>query len=285
MILVTGSNGQLGKELRLILNSNDAIFGDKSNCDITNIAQIEEIINENNLKYIINCAAYTAVDKAESESDEAFLINQQGPKNLAKLAVKYQIKLVHISTDYVFDGQLNRPFTEEDQTSPLNIYGKSKLAGEIEILKSECQGIIIRTSWLYSQFGNNFVKSMIRLGQSREKLNIVADQVGSPTNAKDLAQAIVKIIPQLNNSLELEDKNCKIYHYSNEGVASWYDFACSIFEYKKINCSVSPIETSEYPLAAERPLYSVLNKKCIRTRFGLTISHWRESLQDCLNSL
>ncbi|MBT4791736.1 MAG: dTDP-4-dehydrorhamnose reductase [Halobacteriovoraceae bacterium] len=279
MILVTGSDGQLGQELKEVLKPQKAIYGTRQDCDITNFDILEKIITQNKIEFIINCAAYTAVDQAESESEMAFLVNEKGPENLSLLAKKHNVKLIHISTDYVFDGNFDQPIREDNPTAPINIYGKSKLAGEQAILKSECAGAIIRTSWLYSRFGNNFVKSMIKHGKNKSEMNIVADQFGTPTSAKDLATSIVEIMPKLTEA------KCEVFHFSNEGVASWYDFACAIFEKMNIDCKVHPINTSEYPLAAKRPAYSALNKGLIRSRFNLSIPSWKESLENCLRSL
>lgn len=276
MILVTGSRGQLGNELKLLLNESDAFFATKEDCDITNLEQLERVINKYNIKSIINCAAYTAVDLAEKEADKAFLINEEGASNLARTAKKHSLKLIHISTDYVFDGNHPSPLTEAKIASPVTVYGKSKLAGEEAILKISPTGIIIRTSWLYSVFGNNFVKTIVKLASSKENLNIVYDQIGTPTYAKDLAEVIIKILPQIQTD------TCEIFHYSNEGAISWYDFAQAICEIKRFSCKLYPIESFEYPTPTPRPAYSVLNKRKIKEKFNITIPYWKESLKQCL---
>ncbi|MBL0721999.1 MAG: dTDP-4-dehydrorhamnose reductase, partial [Sulfurovum sp.] len=228
---------------------------------------------------IINCAAYTAVDNAEENIIMADAINREAVKDLAIFSKKYNIKLIHISTDYLFDGNTFKPYTEEIQSNPQGIYSKTKLAGEQEIRQiNPANSIIIRTSWIYSSLGTNFVKTMLRLGEEKESLNVVFDQIGTPTYARDLADAILSII---NNPI-INSDNISIYHYSNEGVASWYDFAKSIFEISNINCKVNPIETHQYPTPAKRPYYSILNKAKIKKDYGLNIPYWRDSLKDCL---
>lgn len=276
-ILVTGSNGQLGSELRVIASQdreNSYLFTDVAELDITSEDSVEKFIDQNSVDVIINCAAYTAVDKAEIDFELCDLINHIGPKRLADAAYKYDATLIHISTDYVFNGTSYRPLTEDMAVSPLGVYGKTKLAAEEAILNSGCKSIVIRTSWLYSSFGNNFVKTMKRLGEERESLNVIFDQIGTPTYAANLAEAILKIMPQLI----VTPKYCEIYHYSNEGVASWYDFAYEIMLLYKLNCKVNPIHTKDYPTPAERPHYSVMDKSKIKSEFGLAIPHWREAL-------
>jgi dTDP-4-dehydrorhamnose reductase len=271
MMLITGKNGQLGSELQKLLSTKDAIFCDSKEADITNADQMKRIIDENQIETIINCAAYTAVDKAESEPELAFKVNHIGVENLAKLSSIYNIKLIHISTDYVFDGTKREPYNEEDLTNPLNVYGLSKLRGEHAVLDYAKKAIIIRTSWLYSKYGNNFVKTMLRLAQIRKKLSIVTDQVGTPTSAKDLALAILKIIPQLT-PVQLD-----IYHYSNEGQTTWFDFAQEIFQKNNFQIKLNPIMTKDYPTPARRPLSSVLEKGKIKKVFSLEIPEWKES--------
>jgi len=280
MILVTGAKGQLANELKLFLPSDKAVFLDKEECDISNLEQLEKVLDKYNIELIINCAAYTAVDKAETDSTNAFLINEKGVANLAFLTKKNNLKLIHISTDYVFGGPNFRPIKEDSKTEPNSVYGKSKLAGEEQIIKINPKAIIIRTSWLYSKFGHNFVKTILKNSKIRDSLKVVYDQVGTPTNAADLASAIMQIIPQMDGLKETE-----LYHFSNEGVASWYDFAYAIKEIKNLKISIFPIETSEYPLPAPRPQYSVLSKNKIKDKFKLTIPHWRESLGKCLRSI
>lgn len=276
-ILVTGSEGQLGSEIKLLANSiiPDGIFffTDYKDLDITDKRAIENFVENNKINAIINCAAYTAVDKAETEKEKAELVNAIATKYFATIANDFNCKLVHISTDYVFDGTNYKPYVETDEPNPQSIYGKSKLNGEKYIQEINPQNcIIIRTSWVYSKFGNNFVKTMLKLGSERESINVIDDQIGSPTNASDLAVAILKIIPLISN------KGVEIYHFSNEGVCSWFDFAKAIFELNKINCLVNPIPSVLYPAPAKRPHYSILSKDKIKSRYELDILHWRDSL-------
>ena len=270
MLLVTGSKGQLGSELPELLRN--AIFTDVADLDITDAKAVNSFVEIHNIDTIINCAAYTAVDKAEEEIEQAELINVIGPRNLAKTGAK----IVHISTDYVFDGTNHRPYTESELPNPISVYGKTKLLGEQEILQyAEC-AVIIRTAWLYSAYGNNFVKTMRKLGASKTELSVVADQVGTPTYAADLAQAIVQILPQLT-----ADKS-GIYHFTNEGVCSWYDFAQEIMDMSGIACQVLPIAAKAYPTKAARPYYSVLDKTKIKEAFNLQIPYWKDGLKRCL---
>lgn len=280
-ILVTGANGQLGSEIRAISENYpdfDFFFTTRQELDICEQTAVEEYVTINNINSILNCAAYTAVDKAESEPELVDKINHLAVKGLAEIAKKYDIKLIHISTDYVFDGNKNRPYIETDLPNPQTVYGKTKLAGENSIQKvNPKNSIIIRTSWVYSRYGNNFVKTMLRLGNERNDINVVTDQVGSPTNAADLAQAILKILPQLEN------EEVEVFHYSNEGVCSWYDFTKTIFELEKIQAKVNGVESSKYPTVAKRPFYSVLNKSYIKNKFLISISYWKDSLSFCLS--
>jgi len=282
-ILVTGSNGQLGSEIRELAESypqHHFFFTDVDTLDITNKKAIALYIQENKITAIVNCAAYTAVDKAESEPELADKINHLAVKHLAEAAKVYYCKFIHISTDYVFDGNSYMPYTEIDKPNPKSVYGSTKLAGELVMQKINPENaIIIRTSWVYSSFGSNFVKAMLRLGKEREELGVIYDQIGTPTYAGDLAKAILDIFPQIKiNEVE-------IFHYSNEGVCSWYDFAKVIFEIKKVEIKVMPIETSQYPTAATRPFYSILNKNKIKTNFQMEIPDWRDSLNECLQKL
>ena len=274
MFLVTGSNGQLGNALRRLLGSR-AVYADRHELDITDAAAVRSFAGNGKFEAIINCAAYTAVDKAEEEEALAAKINVDGPANLAATG----IPLIHISTDYVFDGTSCRPYTEADRTNPQSAYGRTKLAGERAVLEKASAAVIIRTSWLYSEDGNNFVKTMRRLGAEKPELRVVFDQIGTPTYAADLAAVIVEVLPRLYPGVK------EVYHFSNEGVCSWYDFACEIMGLSGLRCKVVPIESKDYPSPAVRPLYSVLNKAKIKRDFGLTINHWKESLHKCLQNL
>lgn len=269
-ILITGAKGQLGTELSKLLS--DAILTDVTELDITDFAAVQKFIADHKIGTIINCAAYTAVDKAEEDVALAEKINVSGPENLAKTGCK----IVHISTDYVFDGKGYKPYTPEDETNPISVYGKTKRAGELAVLQNAKEAVIIRTAWLYSPYGNNFVKTMRRLGAEKESLNVVADQVGTPTYAADLAEAIVHILPQIS------EKTKGIYHFTNEGVCSWYDFATEIMAQSHLTCQVNPIPSSAYPTKAKRPFYSVLDKTKTKTTFNLQIPNWKESLRKCL---
>jgi len=282
-ILVTGGNGQLGSELRDIApNYQDYnfLFTDVKDLDITNHTAVAAFIENNNITVILNCAAYTAVDKAESEPELADAINHLAVANFAQIAKDNNIKLVHISTDYVFDGTNHKPYVETDTPNPQSVYGQTKLDGELAMQKIDPENsIIIRTSWVYSKFGNNFVKTMLRLAETRDEISVVADQIGTPTNAADLANAILKILPQISNDM------VQLFHYSNEGVCSWYDFAKAIFEIGNIKVKVNTIESSQYPTLADRPFYSVLNKSKINETYQLEISYWRDSIVKCLNMI
>ncbi len=282
-ILVTGANGQLGSEFQALApeyRDCHFTFCDRETLDLSNADAIETYFEDKTFDAIINCAAYTAVDKAESDKALAFAINYKAVETLAHIAKIKKIALVHVSTDYVFDGSNYKPYAENDSTNPQSVYGASKLEGEEALLTiNPAKSIIIRTSWVYSTFGNNFVKTMLRLGQERDELGVIFDQVGTPTYAKDLAKAVLTILPQLNN------ENVEIYHYSNEGVCSWYDFAKAIFELSKVSCRVKAIETKEYPTPATRPHYSLLNKAKIKNTFSMTIPYWRDSLVEAIQIL
>ena len=281
-ILVTGSTGQLGSEIKA-LRSNypdlEFVYTNSSDLDICNQVQLNEFVRDAGFTGIINCAGYTAVDKAEQDAGKAGLVNAKAVGHLAAIAQRYQLKLIHISTDYVFDGTANRPYTERMPVCPLSAYGKTKRAGEMEIMYSPSNSIIIRTSWMYSSFGNNFVKTMMKLGKERESLSVVYDQIGTPTYARDLAQVCLNMMSQSGRI----DRKGKLYHYSNEGTASWYDFAQAIMDLAKIDCQLKPIESKDYPTAARRPAYSVLNKEKIKADFGIEIPYWRNSLKACLS--
>lgn len=282
-LLVTGSNGQVGSELKMLSASYPHYtftFIDRHVLDMSDIQAIETYFAEHTFDVIINCAAYTAVDKAESESELADAINHLAVSALAQIAKNGGTKLIHISTDYVFNGQHYRPYVETDPTDPQGVYGRTKRDGENAILDvAPPNSIIIRTSWVYSSMGNNFVKTMLRLGSERDTLGVIFDQVGTPTYARDLAKAILDILPHIKNEVP------GIYHYSNEGVTSWYDFAKAIFELSGITCEVNAIETSQYPTPATRPHYSLLNKKKIKEDFGLSVPYWRTGLKECIDLL
>ncbi len=283
-ILVTGANGQLGSELQaLVANENYSdrtfYFTDKDTLDITDFNAIKAYIELHNIDTIINCAAYTAVDKAEEHPEDVYAINTKAVEHLAILSKEYNIALIHISTDYVFDGKSHTPLTEEHPTNPQGVYANSKKEAEDKIVTINPHGaIVIRTSWIYSHNGHNFVKTMLRLGQERDALSVVCDQIGTPTYARDLARVILEI---LKSDYKFSD-DVKIYHYSNEGNCSWYDFAQAIFEISNIDCKITPISTKEYPTPAKRPAYSVLSKDKIKEQFNLDIPYWRDSLKSCL---
>ena len=283
-ILITGSNGQLGSEIKAIheqYQDVEFIFADIEELDITNLEAVLKFCSANTVTGIINCAAYTAVDKAEQERDLAYKINAIGPQNLAKYCEQSGARLIQISTDYVFDGTAHVPLKEDDRVNAIGAYGETKLEGERFVLATKSDSIIIRTSWLYSTYGNNFVKTMRRLGGERSQLNVVWDQVGTPTNAADLARICLEIILDADSI----SKNGRVYHFSNEGVASWYDFAHAIMEMSGLSCQVDPIESKDFPTPTKRPHYSVMNKAKIKEDFGIEILHWRESLKECINKL
>lgn len=274
MILITGSNGQLGNELKLVLKDR-AIYVDIAEFDITDFDAVSRFCIENKISKIVNCAAYTAVDKAEDDVATAEKVNVLGPKNLSLTG----LPIIHISTDYVFDGTSCKPYVETDLPNPTSVYGKTKLDGEKVVLENSKTAIILRTSWLYSTFGNNFVKTMRKLGAERQSLNVVFDQIGTPTYAKDLAIAISIMLDNM------KENSKEIYHFSNEGVCSWYDFSIKIMELSKLKCEVFPIEGKDYPTPAKRPFYSVLNKNKIKKDFNININHWEKSLADCIINL
>lgn len=276
-VLVTGGNGQLGSELKEITPNfpdHNFLFTDVSDLDITVHDEVRGFIKKNNINVIINCAAYTAVDKAESEPELSNAINHLAVANFAQIAKDKNIKLIHISTDYVFDGSNNKPYVETDITNPQSMYGQTKLDGELAMQQiNPTNSIIIRTSWVYSKFGNNFVKTILRLAETRNEIHVVADQIGSPTNAADLAEAILTTLPKVNN------ENVEFFHYSNQGVCSWYDFAKAIIEMRNIECKISPISKENYTTQAKRPIYSVLCKSKIKEAYNIKISCWRDSLR------
>jgi dTDP-4-dehydrorhamnose reductase len=281
-ILVTGYNGQLANEIYNL----SAMFAEQANfyfkteeeLDITKTGVLAKFIQNNNIDRIINCAAYTDVDNAEDEKEKAYLINDYAVKDLAAIARSYNIYLVHISTDYVFDGTNYRPYKEDDPTNPVSIYGKSKIGGELSIMENQA-GMVVRTSWLYSHTGKNFVKSIARLAKERDQLNVVYDQVGNPTFAGDLAKVLLTAVTQTKENLLYG-----IYHYSNEGVCSWYDFAVEIRNNLNLQCDILPIESKDFPTKAPRPHYSVLNKEKIKTALQIGIPYWKDSLTEMLKS-
>lgn len=288
-ILVTGAHGQVGSELQSLASSFhhfNFIFTNVEDLDITNLEAVMAFTTNNPFHYCINCAAYTAVDTAENNQALAQKINVEGAENLAKACATLGATMIHISTDYVYHNDYhNLPFKENDNTSPQGVYAATKLAGDEVVLAQHTQSIVLRTSWVYSTFGNNFVKTMLRLGEKLDEIKVIYDQIGSPTYAKDLAKAILDIIQKMEKE-NLEPSALRgIYHYSNEGVLSWYDFAKAIFEIKQINCKVTPIETKDYPTAAKRPPFSLLNKAKIKTTFDIEIPYWRDSLKICLEKL
>lgn len=281
-ILVTGSAGQLGHSLRDIAadSANRYIFTDVAELDITDKSAIICMMEAEKVNMVINCAAYTNVDKAEDDFDTANLINNTAVRNLAEACKQFGATLIHVSTDYVFDGSSNIPYTEDMPLAPLGVYGVTKLHGEQAVQESGCDYIIIRTSWLYSEYGKNFVKTMMMLTEERETLNVVFDQAGTPTYAGDLARVIYNIVE--NNKYK---GNNGIYHFSNEGVCSWYDFAHEISELARTECDIRPCHSNEFPSKVNRPHYSVLDKTKIKTTFGLTIPYWKDSLRVCISNL
>lgn len=274
MWLVTGANGQLGQELKR-MSGIDAVYVNRYQLDISDEKAVKSYLEKNEFDGIINCAAYTAVDRAEDEPEKADKTNHLGPQWLAR----YGKCIIHISTDYVFDGISHVPYSESDQTNPVSVYGKTKLAGERAVLEEADTAIIIRTAWLYSLCGHNFVKTMLRLGKTCENLNIVSDRIGSPTCAADLAKTIAEILPYINRN----KKN--IYHFANEGACSWYDLAVAVMQEAKLPCKVTSIQSKDYPTRAVRPCYSVLNVKKIKNDFGLEIRYWRDALIDVLKEV
>lgn len=280
--LITGANGQLGNEIRRIANIdelNSYIFTDIQDLDIADLNAICNFVEINKPDFIINCAAYTAVDKAEDNIALCTKINCEAVKNIANAAKANGAKVIHVSTDYVYGGNAKKPYSESDETNPKSVYGITKLNGEkrlLEILPND--SVIIRTSWLYSTYGNNFVKTMIQLGKERESVNVVGDQQGTPTYARDLAKVIIAIA-------EAKEFVAGIFNYSNEGECSWFDFACEIHHYAGIKCNVNAITTDEYPTKAQRPAYSVMDKSKIKRTYGIDIPEWKKSLKDCIELL
>ena len=294
-ILITGKNGQLGRSIYKIVNTgngknnyqqdNEFIFVGREELDLSSESSIGHYFDRSNkFDVIINCAAYTAVDKVEEEQELVNQVNHLAVKQLAGIAKEQKAKLIHISTDYVFDGESDKAYLETDETSPINVYGKTKLAGERALQEiMPTNAIIIRTSWLYSEFGNNFVKTVLRLGKERDEINVVSDQIGSPTYATDLANAILEIIK--NKEFKEISQATQIYHYSNEGEISWYDFAKEIFKIAKVDCKVNPITTQQYPTPAKRPKNTLMSKDKIAETFSVGISDWKEFLNTCMTIL
>ena len=292
-ILVTGKNGQLGRSIHKVISASSAetntnqnlnkfVFVGRGELDLSQEERIANYFNNNDkFDIIINCAAYTAVDKAEEEQELANQVNHLAVKQLAQIANKQKIKLIHLSTDYIFDGESDKPYTETDKTNPINIYGETKLAGE-KVLREAMptNAIIIRTSWVYSEFGKNFVKTMLSLGRERDELNVVSDQIGSPTYATDLANAVLEIIE--NKEFSESDQTTQIYHYSNEGEISWYEFAKEIFKITEIDCKVKPMSTEQYPTLASRPKSTAMNMDKIISNLNIPIFSWHDSLRACL---
>lgn len=280
-VLVTGGNGQLASCIRDIDSTSydyRFLYVDLPEFDITDKEKVIGFFNENDISYCINCAAYTAVDKAESEKDLAYAVNVVGAKNLAEACREFNAVMIQISTDFVFDGKQGSIYSETGVTNPLGVYGLTKLQGEKMVSETVEQHFILRTSWLYSEHGHNFVRTMLRLGAERDMLNVVSDQIGTPTYAGDLAKLILQLITE-------EKKDYGTYHFSNEGVASWYDFTKAIFELAEVDCKVLPIKTEAYPTPAKRPAFSVMDKSKIKSTLHIEIPYWRESLRRCLNNI
>ncbi|MCF6129786.1 dTDP-4-dehydrorhamnose reductase [Flavobacterium sp. AS60] len=278
VVLVTGANGQLGQSLQFIApmypNLN-FVFCSSADLDISDLEKCQTVFSKIKPNYCINAAAYTAVDKAESEPEKAQLINVIGAKNLAVVCKEYETILIHISTDFVFDGNASKPYTENDIPNPTGVYGQTKLDGEKAIQSIFDNYYIIRTSWVYSRFGNNFMKTMLRLSSERDSISVVNDQIGTPTNAVDLAECLVKIV---TSNFQLPTSNFGIYNFSNEGQCSWYDFAKEIFRINNISINLQSIPTTSFPTPAKRPKYSVLDKSKIKANFGFRINHWEKAL-------
>lgn len=277
-IAIFGSNGQVGTTFRHLSDkySYQFIFLNSSELDITDRLQVLEFVEKNKPNFIINCAAYTAVDKAESDTETAYLINETGTKNIADACAQNGTHFIHISTDFVYEGLGNIPFKENDHTGNTAVYATSKLAGEKTIIDSNCNYSIFRISWVYSPYGNNFVKTMLRLAKERGEINVVNDQIGNPTYAYDFAKFI------LDNIAHIEKQQNEIFNYSNEGEISWYHFAAEIMKIKDLNCKIHPITTSQYPTPAKRPSYSAMDKSKVKSHFNIAIPHWKESLIECL---
>ena len=282
-ILITGANGQLGNEMRVLSKENGQhayFFTDVQELDICDEQAVHGFVKDNRIDVIVNCAAYTAVDKAEEHEDLCMRINRDAVRNLGEAAHAVGAKVIHVSTDYVFDGTSCRPYLESDATCPVSVYGRTKLAGEQALMEVCPDSVIIRTAWLYSEYGNNFMKTVLRLGKERDELRFIFDQVGTPTYAGDLAVAMLTVLERAEAGKFMPG----IYHFSDEGVCSWYDFTVKILQIAGMNNRVIPIETKDYPTPASRPHYSVLNKGKIKSSYGLTIPHWETSLAYCMNN-
>jgi dTDP-4-dehydrorhamnose reductase len=287
-ILITGADGQLGQEFKYwsqAFPNCTFVFTDRTELDITKLKSVIAFFAENPTDYVVNCAAYTAVDRAETDEQLATNINVLGAKNLAQACQVTDATMIQLSTDYVYHSKQNIPFKETDPVSPKGVYARTKLRGDLAVLKNCDKSLVIRTSWVYGVFGHNFVKTMLRLGKERSEISVVFDQIGTPTAARDLAKAILDIILKIDNQQVDPFLFKGIWHYSNEGVTSWYDFAKAIFELREMPIRVKPIETTLFPTPAKRPPFSVLNKDKIKKVFGIEIPHWRESLIACLNEL
>ncbi|RYG62352.1 MAG: dTDP-4-dehydrorhamnose reductase [Alphaproteobacteria bacterium] len=282
MILVTGAGGQLGHALRATLGERPALYRSSAELDITDVEACRRFIAEQGISVILNAAAYTKVDKAESEQDLAFAVNRDGARNLALAAQEAGARLVHVSTDYVFDGLADQPYVETDKPNPQTVYGRSKLAGEDAVLEHAPHAVVLRTGWVYSTYGSNFLNTMLRLGAERENLGVVSDQTGTPTLASRLAADIVRIADQC---VERDDVKGGIFHYAGGGQATWFEFARSIMAEAGLNCEVKGISTADYPTAAVRPAYSVLDKTKVKSHFGLQINQWQDDLTACLSAL
>ncbi|MFA6087640.1 dTDP-4-dehydrorhamnose reductase [Mucilaginibacter sp.] len=280
-VIVFGASGQLGQCFKKIAGNNNLdflIFPTENEANILDVAGLESVFARHEPTHVINCAAYTAVDKAEDDEETASLVNKTGVENLGRLCFTYKTTLIQVSTDFVFAGDKTKPLTEDDEAAPINVYGQTKLDGELVIPGLLGHYFILRTAWLYSEFGNNFVKTMLKLGAERDLLKVISDQVGTPTYAMDLADAIINIITS-------DSKEYGIYHYSNEGVASWYDFSKAIFDLSATEVKVLPVPTSEYVTRAVRPAYSVMDKAKIKRIFNIEIPYWRDSLAICIDKL
>lgn len=286
MMLITGAGGQLGRcfqQLAPAYPELKFLFATSSELDITNRRAVTAFFKKNNITWVLNCAAYTAVDKAESEPIRARAVNVTGAANLARACDETGARMVHFSTDYVFHNRQNTPFREDDVTSPKGVYARTKLAGEKVVHRLLPGGMVIRLSWVYADEGVNFKNTMLRLGKEREKLGVVFDQIGTPTYASDIVKVVLGLVQKVEKGEIAAAKLAGFWHYSNEGVCSWYDFACAVMELAGLKCHVLPIESREYPTPAPRPPFSVLNKGKIKAAFGMEIPHWRESLKKCLN--